>query len=86
MMSLGCDEYRDLRLQYEVAKRRLWRYTHPQRDPVLGLAGVTPHQHRIQTARADESELEQRLRAHQESCTECRGVLQMPDPGQSLAS
>lgn len=86
MLSFGCEEYRDLRLKYEVAKRRLWRYTHPQRDPVLGLAGVVPHQHRVQTARADENELAQRLREHQDSCAACRVTLQMPDPDRSLAS
>jgi hypothetical protein len=73
MLFTGCDEYRELMLQYDYAKRRLWRYTHPEEDPFMNAIGAIPSRDRIENARADELELAWRIHAHETSCEACRG-------------
>jgi len=69
---MGCAEYRSLKMQHEYARRRVWRYSHPNIDPVLSISGVTPSEHKLADARAEELELSARLEAHQETCEACR--------------
>ena len=58
-------------MQHEYARRRVWRYSHPNIDPVLSISSVTPSEHRLADARAEELELSARLEAHQETCEAC---------------
>jgi hypothetical protein len=74
MRFTGCDEFRSLRMQHEYARRRVWRYSHPEADPVLSIAGATPSEHIRAAARVEELELSRRLEAHQETCEACREV------------
>jgi hypothetical protein len=71
---MDCGEYSALKLQHEFAVRRLWRYSHPNADPVLSITGVPPSEHKLADAEAEELELSARLRAHQETCVACREV------------
>lgn len=72
MLYMGCDEYRELVLLYEYAKRRVWRYTHPELDPFMSALGVVPTTERVENARADELELSWRVHAHHQCCEACR--------------